>query len=60
MYAAKLAKSSKNELPDTEVDIFYMDFQSFGRAYSCFKETLLEKDKVKLVREYHTRFTDFL
>ena len=59
MYAAKLAKIIKNELPDTEVDIFYMDFQSFGRAYSCFKETLLEKDKVKLVRGIPSKIYGF-
>lgn len=50
MYAAKLAKVIRNEVPDAEIDIFYMDFQSFGRGYGIFKETLQENDKVKLVR----------
>jgi len=59
MYAAKLAKIIKNELPDTEVDIFYMDFQSFGRGFSCFKETLLEKDKVKLIRGIPSKIYGF-
>jgi heterodisulfide reductase subunit A len=58
-YAAKLAKVIKNELPDTEVDIFYMDFQSFGRGFSCFKETLLEQDKVKLIRGIPSKIYGF-
>lgn len=50
MYAAKLAKIIRQDLPDAEIDIFYMDFQSFGKGFSAFKETLQENDKVKLVR----------
>lgn len=59
MYAAKLAKIIKNELPDTEVDIFYMDFQSFGRGFSCFKQTLLDQDKVKLIRGIPSKIYGF-
>jgi len=59
MYAAKLAKIIRKDLPDAEIDIFYMDFQSFGKGFSVFKETLQETDKVKLIRAIPSKIYGF-
>ena len=59
MYAAKLAKIIRNEMPDLEIDIFYMDFQSFGKGFSAFKETMQESDKIKLVRGIPSKIYGF-
>ena len=59
MYAAKLAKIIRNEMPDVEIDIFYMDFQSFGKGFSAFKETMQESDKIKLVRGIPSKIYGF-
>lgn len=59
MYAAKLAKVIRNELPDAEIDIFYMDYQSFGKGFSTFKETLQETDKIRLIRGIPSKIYGF-
>lgn len=59
MYAAKLAKVIRKELPDVEINIFYMDFQSFGKGFSSFKETLQECDHVKLIRGIPSKIYGF-
>ncbi|MDN5365368.1 MAG: heterodisulfide reductase subunit [Thermacetogenium sp.] len=59
MYAAKLAKVIRHELPEAEIDIFYMDFQTFGKGFSAFKETLQETDKVRLVRGIPSKIYGF-
>ncbi len=50
MYAAKLAKLIRSELPDAEISIFYMDFQSFGKGFSTFREVLQNTDKINFIR----------
>lgn len=59
MYAAKLAKIIRKDLPDAEIDIFYMDFQNFGKGFGVFKETLQEADKVKLIRGIPSKIYGF-
>ncbi len=58
-YAAKFAKIIRKDLPDAEIDIFYMDFQSFGKGFGVFKDTLLETDKIKLIRAIPSRVFGF-
>lgn len=59
MYAGKLAKLIRQDLPDVEIDIFYMDFQSFGKGFSAFKETLEKTDQVKLIRGIPSKIYGF-
>lgn len=59
MYAGKLAKLIRQDLPDAEIDIFYMDFQSFGKGFSAFKETLEGTDQVKLIRGIPSKIYGF-
>ena len=50
MYASKLAKLIRSELPDAELTIFYMDFQSFGKGFDEFFKSAKEDDKIQFVR----------
>lgn len=50
MYSSRLAKLIRAELPEAELNIFYMDYQSFGKGFRVFKEELLNSDKVGLIR----------
>jgi heterodisulfide reductase subunit A len=59
MYAAKLAKLIRSELPEVELDIFYMDFQSFGKGFADFDKDLRESDKVKFVRSIPSKIYGF-
>lgn len=59
MYAAKLAKLIRSELPDVELDIFYMDFQSFGKGFAVFDRELRESDKVKFIRAIPSKVYGF-
>jgi len=59
MYAAKLAKIIRNELPDAEINIFYMDFQSFGKCFSEFNKELRETDNIKFIRAIPSKIYGF-
>ncbi|NPV30669.1 MAG: CoB--CoM heterodisulfide reductase iron-sulfur subunit A family protein [Firmicutes bacterium] len=59
MYAAKLAKLIRSELPEVEIDIFYMDFQSFGKGFSIFTQELRETDKIKFIRAIPSKIYGF-
>lgn len=59
MYAAKLAKVIRDELPDVELNIFYMDFQSFGKSFGIFNEELRNKDKVNFIRAIPSKIYGF-
>ncbi len=59
MYAAKLAKLIRSELPDVELDIFYMDFQSFGKGFADFDKELRESDKVRFIRAIPSKVYGF-
>ena len=59
MYAAKLAKLIRSELPDVELDIFYMDFQSFGKGFADFDKELRESDKVRFIRAIPSKIYGF-
>lgn len=59
MYAAKLAKLIRSELPEVELDIFYMDFQSFGKGFSTFNEVLRGEDKVNFIRGIPSKIYGF-
>ncbi len=50
MYAAKLARLIRTELPDAELTIFYMDFQTFGKDFDEFVKSAKEDDKIQFVR----------
>lgn len=50
MYASKLAKLIRSELPDAELTIFYMDFQTFGKGFDEFLKSAKEDDKIQFVR----------
>jgi heterodisulfide reductase subunit A len=59
MYAAKLAKIIRSELPNAEICIFYMDFQSFGKGFSTFKKELCELDKIRFIRGIPSKIYGF-
>lgn len=59
MYAAKLAKLIRSELPEVELDIFYMDFQSFGKGFADFNKELRESDNVKFIRAIPSKIYGF-
>lgn len=59
MYAAKLAKVIRHELPDAEINIFYMDFQSFGKCFREFNRELREIDKIKFIRGIPSKIYGF-
>ncbi|MGB9792325.1 MAG: FAD-dependent oxidoreductase [Thermacetogeniaceae bacterium] len=59
MYAAKLAKIIRHELPDAEISIFYMDFQTFGRCFGEFKKELIEVDKIRFIRGIPSKIYGF-
>lgn len=59
MYAAKLAKLIRSELPDVELDIFYMDFQSFGKGFADYGKELKESDRVKFIRAIPSKIYGF-
>ncbi len=50
MYASKLAKLVRNELPQAKVDIFYLDIQTYGKDFACFLQECREKDRINYVR----------
>ncbi|PKM81096.1 MAG: pyridine nucleotide-disulfide oxidoreductase [Firmicutes bacterium HGW-Firmicutes-14] len=50
MYASKLARLIRSELPDAELTIFYMDFQTFGKGFDEFVKSAKEDDKIQFVR----------
>jgi heterodisulfide reductase subunit A len=54
MYAARLARLIRSEL-----DIFYMDFQSFGKNFADYDNDLRESDKVKFVRAIPSKIYGF-
>ena len=50
MYASKLARLIRTELPEAEITIFYMDFQTFGLGFDEFLKAAKEDDKINFVR----------
>ncbi len=50
MYASKLAKLVRYELPQAQVDIFYMDIQTFGKDFGSFLQECREEDRINYVR----------
>ncbi len=59
MYAARLAKVIRKDMPDAEIDIFYMDFQSFGKGFGEYKENIQKTDHVKLIRAIPSKIYGF-
>jgi heterodisulfide reductase subunit A len=59
MYAARLAKLIRSELPDALLNIFYMDFQSFGKGFADFDKELRESDQVKFIRAIPSKIYGF-
>lgn len=58
-YTAKMARLIRSELPDVELDIFYMDFQSFGKGFADFNKEIRESDKVRFVRAIPSKIYGF-
>ena len=50
MYAAKLAKLIRSELPEAELTIFYMDFQTFGHGFDEFFRSARADDRINFIR----------
>ncbi|MFZ5627214.1 MAG: FAD-dependent oxidoreductase [Bacillota bacterium] len=50
MYALRLARKIKHELPDSEIAVFYMDIQTFGRSFDKYLKEIEEVAQIKLVR----------
>ncbi len=59
MYAAKLAKLIRSELPDAELTIFYMDFQTFGLGFDNFIKSAKEDDRILFVRGIPSKIFGF-
>jgi len=59
MYASRLAKLIRSELPEAELSIFYMDYQSFGKGFKTFKDDLFKTDKVQLIRGIPSKVYSF-
>ena len=50
MYAVKLAKLIRSELPEVEVSVYYMDLQTFGRGFDRYMEEVRMDKKIRLIR----------
>ncbi|HEB11356.1 MAG TPA: CoB--CoM heterodisulfide reductase iron-sulfur subunit A family protein [Spirochaetales bacterium] len=49
-YSLRMANRIKEEYPDTEIDIYYMDIQYFGKSFSSFWAEL--KRKINFIRSH--------
>lgn len=47
-YALRMANKIKTEMPEKEIDFYYMDIQRFGKDFDSFWERV--KEKINLVR----------
>ncbi len=59
MYALKLARLIRTELPDAELTIFYMDFQTFGKGFDDFVKTAKEDEKIQFIRGIPSKIFGF-
>ncbi|MFZ5639319.1 MAG: FAD-dependent oxidoreductase [Bacillota bacterium] len=59
MYAAKLARLIRSELPDADLTIFYMDFQTFGKGFDEFIKAAQEDDRIQFVRGIPSKIFGF-
>lgn len=59
MYASKLARLIRSELPEAELTIFYMDFQTFGKGFDDFVKAVKEDDKIQLLRGIPSKIFGF-
>ena len=55
-YALRSARFIKNQLPESELSIFYMDVQNFGKDWAHFREEC-RQDGVKFIRGKPARIT---
>jgi heterodisulfide reductase subunit A len=59
MYAARLARLIRSELPDALLNIFYMDFQGFGKGFADFDRGLRGSDRVNFIRAIPSKIYGF-
>lgn len=59
MYATKLAKLVRSELPEAELSIFYMDLQTFGRGFDEFVSEAKYDDNIQFVRGIPAKIYSF-
>ncbi|HHV61578.1 MAG TPA: CoB--CoM heterodisulfide reductase iron-sulfur subunit A family protein [Firmicutes bacterium] len=50
MYSLRLAKVIREQLPDAEITVFYMDFQGGGKAPRAFREYCETTGNVRMIR----------
>lgn len=50
MYATRLSRLIRQELPDAEISIFYMDLQTFGKGFDRYMAEARNDDKIRFVR----------
>ncbi|KNZ71048.1 FAD-dependent pyridine nucleotide-disulfide oxidoreductase [Thermincola ferriacetica] len=59
MYAAKLAKLLRAELPQAEISIFFMDLQTFGKGFDDFIKSCRSDDKIHFIRGIPAKIFSF-
>lgn len=59
MYATKLAKLIRAELPEAEISIFYMDLQTFGRGFDQFVLEAKTDSKIQFIRGIPSKIYSF-
>lgn len=50
MYALRLARKIKYEQPETDITVFYMDIQTFGRSFDKYMKEIEEVAQIRLLR----------
>jgi heterodisulfide reductase subunit A len=50
MYATRLSRLIRQELPEAEISIFYMDLQTFGKGFDKYMAETKNNDKIRFVR----------
>ena len=49
MYAVRLANLLRDELPEAQIDIYYMDIQNFGKGFLEYKRQTAEDNKINFI-----------
>lgn len=49
MYAVRLAKLIRSQLPEVQIDIYYMDLQNFGKGFVDYKDACQTKDNINFI-----------
>ncbi len=49
MYAVRLANLLRDELPEAQIDIYYMDLQNFGKGFTDYRRQTVEDNKINFI-----------